>query len=310
MSQEIEKAKLFTVTGPIDQLTTQGAGITVLFNPTSLKVQLANALKDTDRDTSNRATQYVDKSSSTLTVDLFFDTSDSASPTGGTPAPARDVRISTGAIAREFMNAEQVGDAAAVPKRCMFAWGTFKFVGIMETLDETLDFFSPEGTPLRATLAIKLSESRFQFISEAAQAANRDSPSMGSMGAGDKNWREPSMFNGLESPRLSLNASLSMPSISAKASFSAGASGSAGFSLGASASLGSSISGAFTAKASLTAGALGFSSSSSSFSTSSSGFNLGSNFSSSGSASFSASASSSTGSASASIKANARIGFD
>jgi hypothetical protein len=37
-----------------------------------------------------------------------------------------------------------------------FAWGTFRFDGRVEALEETLDRFSPEGRPSRAHVALAL----------------------------------------------------------------------------------------------------------------------------------------------------------
>lgn len=212
---DLETAKLYTVSGsldrPLQELIAGQTEVEIQFNPTSLKVALANTIGEKERSGSTRATQYVDKSSSTLTVELIFDTTDQY---GGETAEVRvDVRSKTRPIAEEFMRPVDVGNENVAPKRCLFAWGTFVFVGIMESFDETLEFFSSEGTPLRATVSLKLTESRFQFRSEEAQAAQRDTPTLGSdadsvaetnAGAGkdEKDWRETAMYNGVESPRL------------------------------------------------------------------------------------------------------------
>jgi hypothetical protein len=42
------------------------------------------------------------------------------------------------------------------PPPVRFAWGDFRFDGHVEALEETLDFFSPEGRPLRARLSLSL----------------------------------------------------------------------------------------------------------------------------------------------------------
>ena len=42
------------------------------------------------------------------------------------------------------------------PPAVRFVWGEFRFDGRVEALEETLDFFSPEGRPLRARLALSL----------------------------------------------------------------------------------------------------------------------------------------------------------
>lgn len=222
---------------------------------------LSNTLKQNERSGSSRATQYVDKSSSTLTVELIFDTT----------LPGTDVRDQTHPINAHFMVAEHLEkNEQRTPKRCRFQWGAFAFIGVMSNFDETLDFFSPEGQPLRSTVAIKLSEDRYQHLGESREAAERETPTLtatgnspedsdGGEGGGDsqrqtsvdqaqseaggdpRDWRRTAMFNGVESPRLPGGAALSVPRSGA------GGNAGAGFRFGASSRLGTNIGGAFAA---------------------------------------------------------------
>jgi hypothetical protein len=271
---EPTRAKLFPVEGPADR-GDPATAIAVQFNPTTLKVSLSNSLKANEKSENTSAAQYVDKSASSLTVELIFDTS----------IEDEDVRAKTRAIAEAFMKPVESGDKQLAPKRCLFQWGAFEFVGLMQSFDETLDYFSPQGTPLRATVALKLSEDRYQFRQGEAKKTERATPKLGSTGAGgvgdankqagrdEKAWRDTALYNGLESPRLAPGASLAVPGVSAGAAMgaSAGIGASAaiagglsggvsggiggpkadiappGFSYGASASLGTAIPGAFAA---------------------------------------------------------------
>jgi|GEM_PF-689828 len=265
---ELETAKLYTVSGsldrPVEDLIVGQTEVEIQFNPTSLKVVLANTIGENERSGSRRAAQFIDKSSSTLTVELIFDTTDQyftrkkSEESEETEEVRVDVRSKTRPIAQQFMKPVDVGNKHVAPKRCLFAWGTFAFVGIMESFDETLEFFSSKGTPLRATVSLKLTESRFQFRSEAAKAAERDTPTLGSgadsvadtnAGAGkdEKDWRETAMYNGVESPRLPGGDSLSVPSASATAGLKASASLGGGIAGGFSAGLGAGASAGFGA---------------------------------------------------------------
>src|SRR5206468_8066011 len=47
-----------------------------------------------------------------------------------------------------------------IPPAVRFTWGSFQFDGIMESLEETLELFSFEGRPLRATVGITISQQR------------------------------------------------------------------------------------------------------------------------------------------------------
>ena len=283
---DIEKASLFDVSGPADKPKQKGQGIKVQFNPSSLKVTLANSLKENERSGNTRATQYVDKSSSSLSVELIFDTTLDWDPSHDEidkktkkikeiPDRHKDVRILTKKIALAYMFQPKVGNKKTAPKRCMFVWGTFAFVGVMESFDETLDFFASEGTPLRSTVSIKMTESRFQFETREAKAADRDTPTLGSGSEPVPNWRDPAMYNGLESPRPPSSSAMSMPSTSMGESLGGGGfggslngglngglSGGLGGGIGMSSGLGVSSGASFSAGASVSGG---FSSSSASF---------------------------------------------
>lgn len=53
-----------------------------------------------------------------------------------------------------------------IPPSVRFRWGSFQFEGIMESMEETLELFSFEGLPLRASVAIALTQQKitaFQF---------------------------------------------------------------------------------------------------------------------------------------------------
>ena len=242
---ELTRAKLMPVDKDSGQPKTAEA-IDVHFNPVSLKVSLSNTLKADKKakSPSEKAAQFVEKSSSKLSVDLIFDTS----------LEVTDVRLVTKKIALAFVAPQQVEgqDKPDPPQRCLFQWGAFAFEGMVQSYNETLDFFAAEGVPLRATVSLSLLENDFQFKTEDVKAAEREQPNFTPTSPGasaDKAtqeagkdptaWRDTAMFNGMESPRFSASAGLSVPGVSASAGISAGAS------FGASASLGAGIEGSF-----------------------------------------------------------------
>lgn len=276
MSGDMERARMYRVDGPLDRAEVDvDSKIEVQFNPTTLKVGLANSLKQNERDQTTRASQFIEKSSSNLTVELIFDTSDSyLVPDGESDQEGAqkdlkdtDVRLIVKKIARTFLYSPDVGDEDVEPQRCLFVWGAFAFVGIMESMDETLDFFSSEGMPLRATVSLKLNESRFQYLSTDAADAQQTTPSISNApssvdeavddvggGTGDEPPHTAAMYNGVESPRSPGGGALSVPtanaagnlkasaSLNAGAGMSAGIGGSAGISGGFGAGLGAGFS--------------------------------------------------------------------
>ena len=163
----------------------------VHFNPETLKTSLSTALQSGSAGSGKATGQYIDKSDSSLTLDLVFDTSTvdagGASPEGGSASPARehDVRNITRKLAVFFLQtADAPGDDVSdrvrkkqlaklnrlekkgklrPPSRCHFRWGSFGFTGMVATMSETLDYFSADGVPLRATVSLNLKQDRFQF---------------------------------------------------------------------------------------------------------------------------------------------------
>lgn len=265
----IERGKLIPVNGENDTPDMENA-IDVQFNPVSLKVSLSNTLKENSRNGNSRSAQFVDKSSSSLTVELIFDTTyiESAGEEGGNDTQTAsssgsnsasqhrieqgsDVRLQTKRIAETFIKPVEEGDQLKAPKRCLFQWGAFEFLGLVQKFDETLDFFSPEGRPLRATIQLQLSEDRYQFRNRDVEQSQRNTPSLSSTGAGPQgggdqnnqpvpgssgdqagNWRDTALFNGIESPRLPSLSAVAVPKLSINASLGMSANVGLGFNAG------------------------------------------------------------------------------
>lgn len=78
-----------------------------------------------------------------LAVELWFDV-----------AATEDVRRLTERIA--YFAAPRAGRDAPGRPPVRFTWGTFRFDGRVEALEETLDRFSPEGRPSRAHVSLAL----------------------------------------------------------------------------------------------------------------------------------------------------------
>lgn len=121
--------------------------VEVQFNPQSLKLSLSN--QNTGGDQPGGSTkQFVGSGSSKLSLELLFDTSDTG----------KDVRSETQKVAYFVMAKQQDNeDDKRKPPNVRFQWGSFIFEGVIDSMDETLDYFSEEGVPLRATVALNLS---------------------------------------------------------------------------------------------------------------------------------------------------------
>lgn len=146
--------------------------VPVQFNPASLQVEISNSTSP--QSGSGSTSQTATQTSAKLGLDLLFDTTHSGD----------DVRSITRRLRAAVRDPDAGGDAPAAgaapytPPSLRFEWGTFCFTGIADGYRETLDFFSAEGVPLRAQVAMSLKEQPGEFSAleadnPAAAAASR-----------------------------------------------------------------------------------------------------------------------------------------
>lgn len=146
-----------------------GKSVDVQFNPQTLKVNYKNQTSGGDQQGSS-GVQFVGKGSTSLSVDLLFDVT---RPTGrggeSSPDDVRKVTKKVNAFMRDLKKEENGSgndnkkEGQYIPPGVRFVWGTFLFEGVMNSMDETLEFFDPKGRPLRATVSISISQQEIQF---------------------------------------------------------------------------------------------------------------------------------------------------
>ncbi|HEX5182419.1 MAG TPA: hypothetical protein VFW19_04605 [Allosphingosinicella sp.] len=252
------------------------AEVWVQFNPASLRLTLTNQFGEDPPD------QHAKATTAKLDVELVFDSTDDGSDVRRKTQPLHDFTMATGTAAQQGNGTAQgSGSGAAggngggagqnqanysLPK-VRFCWGSMSYVGVFESLTETLDYWSSDGVPLRATLQVSLKGQAGTpptFANPAGRYNDNALPpavfatpvSVSSSGAGVTDaasaggdpfaGRFLAAMNGLENMRAPMGADIGASasiSLSAAAGFqvsggiSAGfsASASAGFSLGASA---------------------------------------------------------------------------
>lgn len=206
--------------------------VQVQFNPDTLKVSFTNQIVPPEQGNPPRSrtrnaqdqrgtasTQFVGKGSTKLSVQLWFDVTGLA-PQG--QSEETDVRRLTQKVAYFITPKEEPpGSEKYVPPGIRFLWGTFQFDGIVESIEESLEYFSPEGKPLRASIALSVTQQRIQFefaASPNAQSNNSAKPPVGAKpltpapagstlpglaakhGQGD-NWQAIAQANNIENPR-------------------------------------------------------------------------------------------------------------
>lgn len=226
----------FTYTGPDGTSQT----VPIDFNPATLDYTITiNAQGE-----GGQTQQAAGVASAKLNLELLFDTTDTGD----------DVRTKTNKV--EVMLRPQAGTGGPnapeqAPPMVTFEWGAFKFVGVVDSFRQAMDFFAPNGLPLRATVTLSMSQPNYQFDQQGAlDSENKPlradvgnalvlpggNPSQLAADAGDPGAaRDIAAANGLESLRQAASGAIAVGggiSIGAPAGFAAGASVGAGLSIG------------------------------------------------------------------------------
>jgi hypothetical protein len=195
--------------------------VPVQFNPESLKLAFSNQLAG-DKNKGGSAIQFSSRGTTKLSFEMWFDV------TAQTSAGKRekDVRKLTEKVTA-FMQTTESGtgrNTKYTPPGCRFQWGTFLFEGVMESVNETLEFFSESGEPLRASVSVSLvkqdvkvrypAQGRQGSAGTRPQQQARDGDSVQAMSARqgcEDNWQERAQEQGVEDP-LRMRAGSSLPS--------------------------------------------------------------------------------------------------
>ena len=204
---ELAKAQLIELVSQGNNWVEGNKKVTVQFNPSSLKVSYANQLSGGDQ-AGGSPKQFVGSSTTKMSLELWFDATDDQS----------DVRVKTQDVAYFIKPRDVTEDnkPKKIPPRVRFSWGSFLFDGMVDSLDENLEFFSEAGVPMRASVSLALSEQAFQFaikpgIGGGAPSAGTTPTATARAGdsvqgiAGRLNlldaWQKIASANGIDDPR-------------------------------------------------------------------------------------------------------------
>lgn len=164
----LHKAWLIELDDKLASAKSGGKSIPVQFNPETLKVTYANQLvepKNVDQSAGTPGLQYAGPGTTKLALQLWFDVTAMTEVLGsegklvntGEQGIVDDVRRLTQHVIY-FMTAQKSAksDKKLTPPGLRFEWGSFSFNGVVEAMEETLEYFSAEGKPLRASIALTL----------------------------------------------------------------------------------------------------------------------------------------------------------
>src|SRR5215467_13717568 len=215
----LAKAELHELKTNSEEELPNGQKVKVQFNPETLKVSFANQVVAPSGGGDQRGTpsmQFVGAGTTKLSVQLWFDVN---APLAEGEDQVDDVRKLTQQVAFFITPKQDEKDKSKfIPPSTRFLWGSFQFDGIMDSLEESLEFFSSEGIPLRASVSFSLSQQKIQkFVFRGNPAI----PGLGAPGTNQlvrapsgatlqgiadsqgqgRNWQAIASANGIENPR-------------------------------------------------------------------------------------------------------------
>lgn len=259
----LAKANLIELTQDFKSEKPGGQRVEVQFNPESLKLTFANQLvqpQGGDQAAGNAGRQFVGAGTTKLALQLWFDV------TAMERDAVDDVRRLTQKVL--FFMTPQKSDAdpeKLAPPALRFSWGSFLFDGMVDGMEESIEFFSPQGKPLRASISLTLSqqkilETKFKgdgHVSlqpgrtplQGAKAGDSVQKMAGLGGKGD--WQSIAAANGIEDPlRLAPGQLLNLNAgVGASGGLGVRSGAGLGVGVGASVSVGSGASAASTTQA-------------------------------------------------------------
>ena len=264
MTTGLVHAQLIQMADDLSKPLDGGTVANVQFNPETLKVTYANQIvqpKGGDQSAGTSGRQFVGEGTTKLALQLWFDA------TAVQDNPVDDVRRLTQPVIF-FMTPQKIDKPKSaeekdklVPPPVRFQWGSFIFDGVVDGIEQSLEFFSPDGKPLRASIGLTLSQQKIlaQKLPDNGVASKpgqnpltsvRQGDSLQSMAgrAGIDSWQAVASANNIEDPLrmapgtlVDLGAALGTPTAPVSAAISTPAVSvrvNAGASLGGSVSIG------------------------------------------------------------------------
>jgi hypothetical protein len=208
---ELAKAQLQKLDAKFATAIEEDTWVTVQFNPETLKVSYANQIAQPEGGGDKRGAQaqlFVGSGTTKMTCQLWFDVSAPQSAQKTPHATVDDVRALTNRVSFFITPTEE--NKKFVPPAVRFLWGSFQFDGVMEAVEESLEFFSPEGKPLRASVSITLTQQKimvFPPVPPGGAPATGTKPTTpvpsgkSVQQVAGPNWQSTAARNGIENPR-------------------------------------------------------------------------------------------------------------
>jgi hypothetical protein len=237
---KLQKAQLVELEFLPDNQVREGEKkVTVQFNPETLKLSFANQVANPSggsgsgsqssgagsQSAGTAGRQFVGAGTTKLALQLWFDVTAPLPEGGVSNAPSAqgqvdDVRKLTQEVVYFITPKQSPQDQNLyLPPGVRFIWGSLIFEGVMDSLEESLEFFSSEGKPLRASMSLNLSQQkilRTEFKANSAPggglapgtqpltaaASGATVQGLAARAGKGADWQAIAAANGIENPRL------------------------------------------------------------------------------------------------------------
>lgn len=158
--------------------------VKVKFNPTEYSMESGNQYSwQSIPGLSQPLAQFVAGEATTLSMELFFDTSEEIDEATNQKVDVRD-------YTKKVVAALDIDKDLHAPPTCTFMWGSLNFTGVIEKISQRFTMFGSDGKPIRATLnvtfkAIQSMKDQLKYIPR--QSADRTKQRI--VKQGDKLWQ-------------------------------------------------------------------------------------------------------------------------
>ena len=187
--------------------------IPVMFNPP--KYELSKTIQFAEIKVPglpSSVLQFVNGNAKSLTMDLFFDTTDKGI----------DVRLHSSAVS----NLTEPNPVTKAPPRVLLLWGSLAFPCVLISVRQTFDHFNAQGLPLRATLTVEfkghdplenlLAATPLAQVAQATRYIVKAGDTLQRIAAeiygNPKQWRQIASANNIDDPRaMTAGSSLQIP---------------------------------------------------------------------------------------------------
>ncbi|MEM8536541.1 MAG: hypothetical protein AAGF56_01635 [Pseudomonadota bacterium] len=171
MTETLLPAKLYPTTDEAGRVKADEPALNVQFNPETLEITARSKLKEETGAKQDKApVQVVGSTERSMSVQLIFDQTLTGNDVRNDTSQIVGLMAAGDKVLQGYYtrSADRHKNNVKVPKIVIFEWGNFTFRGVIAEFNETLEYFSPSGVPLRASVKFTMQERDAGFAAQGA----------------------------------------------------------------------------------------------------------------------------------------------